>query len=197
MPRSPEQNAVIRDKRRNKILEKTLKLFAYEGYDDISVDDITRAVNCSHGLFYHYFVGKEDVYNALLELKARKYSQYLAPMDQIKKEGGMKGLMLLAAFFEDLQKAPDNALYFEKLTINEDYQMKRADESAKKENLFPTIVKLVKKAQADGEARDGKPEELAHAFIDVVNGAIERRLYAGAEGFVALSKETIISVIAK
>jgi AcrR family transcriptional regulator len=43
MPRSEAQNEVIRDKRRKKILDKSLFLFAIQGFDDITVDDITIA----------------------------------------------------------------------------------------------------------------------------------------------------------
>ena len=40
MPRTPQQNALIRDKRRTKILLKTLKLFAINGFDEVTIDAI-------------------------------------------------------------------------------------------------------------------------------------------------------------
>lgn len=43
MPRTPEKNQIIKDKRRAKILKTSLRLFALEGYNNISVDDITKA----------------------------------------------------------------------------------------------------------------------------------------------------------
>ena len=51
MPRTPEQNRIVKDKRKAKITDKALKLFAEVGYNNISVDQITKAVRCSHGLF--------------------------------------------------------------------------------------------------------------------------------------------------
>ena len=53
MPRTAAQNEAIRDKRKDKMMNKTLKLFAIKGFDSITIDDISKASNCAHGRFYH------------------------------------------------------------------------------------------------------------------------------------------------
>ena len=53
MPKSQEQNKAIREKKRQDIKEKALRLFAIQGYDEVSVDDICKNAKCAHGLFYH------------------------------------------------------------------------------------------------------------------------------------------------
>ena len=112
MPRSPEQCAVIRDRRRNKILEKSLHLFALKGFDEVSVDDIMSATNCSHGLFYHYFSGKEDIYNALMKEKEERYQGYLIPREEIIKAGGLAGITILCQYCEKLINADDDLVCF-------------------------------------------------------------------------------------
>ena len=67
MPRTPEQNRIVKDRRKSKITEKALKIFANMDYRDVSVDTITKAVRCSHGLFYHYFDSKEDIFNYIID----------------------------------------------------------------------------------------------------------------------------------
>ena len=62
MPRTAEQNNAIKDKRREKILQSSLRVFANANYDKVAIDDINKASHCSHGLFYHYFVSKEAVF---------------------------------------------------------------------------------------------------------------------------------------
>lgn len=197
MPRSPEQNAIIRDKRRTKILDKTLKLYALEGFDAIAVDDITHATNCSHGLFYHYFNDKEDVYNALLEYEGIKYAQFALPLEEAEKLGGLKGIELIAKHFEGLVGAPDGAFYFAKLHCCEEFKMNRADAKVKKIGLCPRLVKLIEAGQKAGEIKAGDPEELAHAFIDLANGAVERRIYSAAAKEVAIKAELLLSVLKK
>ena len=60
MPRSPEQNQIVKDRRKAKLLDNALKVFAIKGYSNTSIDSITKAARCSHGLFYHYFDSKEE-----------------------------------------------------------------------------------------------------------------------------------------
>ena len=61
-----------------------LRLFANANYGDISVDQIAKAAKCSHGLFYHYFPAKEDMFEALLKEQVLPseaipdYGRYLA-----------------------------------------------------------------------------------------------------------------------
>jgi AcrR family transcriptional regulator len=46
--------------------------------------------NCSHGLFYHYFTGKEDIFNALMKLKEEKYKDALIPQTKALDAGGIR-----------------------------------------------------------------------------------------------------------
>ena len=85
MPRRAAQNEAIRDKRKDKMMNKTLKLFAIKGFDSITIDDISKASNCAHGLFYHYFDVKEDLYNAIVTLYETKYASKLLNYDEIEK----------------------------------------------------------------------------------------------------------------
>ena len=53
------QNAAQKTKR--KIVEAGEKLIAEKGFDNVSVEDITRASGVAKGTFYTYFKRKEDV----------------------------------------------------------------------------------------------------------------------------------------
>lgn len=48
-------------RKRDRVVEAALQLFAERGYDQVSVDDIIAATGTSKGTFYHYFKGKEDI----------------------------------------------------------------------------------------------------------------------------------------
>ena len=67
MPRTGEANALLKDERKESIMDAALRLFSISGYDTITINDITKAAHCSHGLFYHYFASKEELFHAIME----------------------------------------------------------------------------------------------------------------------------------
>lgn len=67
MARTEEQFKQIRDQRCEEISAAALKIFAKRGFYGAKVSDITSSINLSHGLLYHYFKSKEDIYISLIE----------------------------------------------------------------------------------------------------------------------------------
>ncbi len=70
MPRtvkSPEE-------RRRELLATAMRLFAEEGYDNVSVRAVARAAGVAPGLAYHYFDSKQNLFAAAIE----DYSQRCA-----------------------------------------------------------------------------------------------------------------------
>lgn len=63
MPRTFKQNKELKDLRKKEILDKSLILFATMGIKSVTMDQISKFVGCSHGLLYHYFSSKEDLFN--------------------------------------------------------------------------------------------------------------------------------------
>lgn len=48
-------------KKRQRMIETALEMFAKYGYENVSVDDIIAATKTSKGTFYHYFSGKDEI----------------------------------------------------------------------------------------------------------------------------------------
>ncbi len=46
---------------RNSIIEKTILLFKEKGYDNVSVEEITRKVGIAKGTFYNFFPSKKEI----------------------------------------------------------------------------------------------------------------------------------------
>lgn len=79
MPRSTKENAELREARRRHILDAALRVFAAKGLARAKVADIAREANFSHGLLYHYFAGKEAVFEALVAEVMERVDADLAP----------------------------------------------------------------------------------------------------------------------
>lgn len=197
MPRTPEQNANIRDKRKAKIMKKALKLFAINGFDNVTVDDITEAANCSHGLFYHYFGTREDIYNELMKVKQEHYSKYDAPLAEAFKAGGKKGLDILCDYLETMNSANEDAIYYSRLKIISNFATKTKESTLIGYDYLDGITNLIKQGQADGTVRDGDAKQIALMFLDFANGISFRRLFAEENEFDLVSASLIKSFFDK
>jgi AcrR family transcriptional regulator len=120
MPRTEEQNRKIRDERQEQIQRAALKVFARRGMAAAKIGDIAKEAGLSHGLVYHYFASKEEVFTTLVR-KALEGSSLVVqyakmqpgtPLDQmrwltqnilqsVEGEGAHLFLLMTQAFTSD------------------------------------------------------------------------------------------------
>ena len=62
-----KKKAVSPQDRREQIVLGALKVFCKKGYDGATINDIVKQAECSHGLFYHYFKSKKEIFDAVAE----------------------------------------------------------------------------------------------------------------------------------
>lgn len=67
-PRTPEQYHIIREGRRQEIIEAAFHLFAENGFKSTKISDITTKAGISKGLFYNYFKDKQEVLEEVSKL---------------------------------------------------------------------------------------------------------------------------------
>lgn len=70
MPRAETQGAESAASR-ERIVTAGLKVFCEKGYENATVDDIARKAECSHGLFYHYFKNKQEIFDEIVKKSGR------------------------------------------------------------------------------------------------------------------------------
>jgi AcrR family transcriptional regulator len=63
--------------KKNEILEKSLELFATQGYFGTSMDDIAKAVGIKKASLYSHFPGKESIFTAVFDAVLADYSAFL------------------------------------------------------------------------------------------------------------------------
>ena len=61
--------------RRRELLTCAMKLFAEEGYDNVSVRAVARAAGVAPGLAYHYFDSKQNMFDAAIEEYSRRCAE--------------------------------------------------------------------------------------------------------------------------
>jgi len=80
-----EKNTIlsVKEKRREEILLGALKVFCEKGYSGATVNDIVNKVGCSHGLFYHYFKSKKDIFDDVCSFRGRNMIDFME--EQLKE----------------------------------------------------------------------------------------------------------------
>lgn len=65
---------------KRKIIEEALKLFAEKGYSDVYVGDIAKAVGIKAPSLYKHFKGKQEIFEAMLDMLKESYAKQAASM---------------------------------------------------------------------------------------------------------------------
>ena len=178
MPRTPEQNRIVKDRRKSKITEKALKIFANMDYRDVSVDTITKAVRCSHGLFYHYFDSKEDIFNYIIDEIVLENSS-LFPIEKANEIGGTKGLKILTSHYSSLINATNHDLYCLKIMldlIDVSEIPSNLKKIVKENDLKKCLISLIKTSQEEGNAIAGDPTSIAKAMTLLIKEEIKTNM---------------------
>lgn len=68
------------DERRQQLIGVALELFSHRAPDEVSIDEIAAAAGISRPLVYHYFPGKQSLYEAALRRAADELAvRFLEP----------------------------------------------------------------------------------------------------------------------
>ncbi len=65
------------DMRKNDLIISALKMFCKKGYHSTTINDIVKKAKCSHGLFYHYFKNKKELFDAVCETRGKHMMFFL------------------------------------------------------------------------------------------------------------------------
>ena len=198
MPRTAEQNRVIRDKRKAKITERGIEFFAIFGPEEVVVDDITKSLGCSHGLFYHYFENTEELYAYIPEhvAEAPRLQPYRLPFDEIRALPIKEGILRLAEYINTVTTGTDLAVFVLKVYV-ENVKSLSTFKAPSGHSYYEGLIDYIKRGQKEGVVVDGEPEEVARSFIDFLNGIVDRRILTKRKDYVPLPKELIAHALLK
>ncbi len=82
MPRTPEENERVKQKKKEQVLMAGLEVFAEKGLTAAKMSDIAKKAGVSYGLVYNYFTSKEQI---IIELVNNGLSSIQELIDEIKK----------------------------------------------------------------------------------------------------------------
>lgn len=197
-PRNEEQNEMIKDERREQILSAALKVFGAKGFAAAKIGDIAARANLSHGLVYHYFKSKEEIFYTLVKRAMDTSTQSLrmvesAPLSPIEKVRQTAKYIL--GGIEDYQ---DSAHYF--LIVMHASVMEDTNEEHKKLMSVSGIAidimaNIIAEGQKAGEIAKGDPFDMSLAFFAAIQGLALYKLTV--KGFHMPDPEILVNMVKK
>ena len=197
-PRNEEQNEIIKDERREQILSAALKAFATKGFAATKISDIVARAGMSHGLVYHYFKSKEEIFYALLQLAMETSSQSVETVEALPIPPIEKVRQTARYILGGIESYADSAYYF--MIVMHASVMENTDERHKaliaSSNIsIQAMERIMKAGQAAGEMVDGNALDMSIAFFAAIQGLALYKLTV--ENFRMPDPELLVNMIKK
>lgn len=170
MPRTKEANELVKNKRKQLILDTALRLFCLNGYDNVTMDQIAKEAKISHGLIYHYFKDKTDVLGHLTEAGKSRLNESL--IDEPSKDlKGKDYFENMTNFIFDCCKKGEEYVYYMYLFLTFRFSIKEYQEYSHLK-FFQKFEDEFKYAQEKGEFEEGNPKEFITCYFILLQSIV-------------------------
>ena len=152
---NPEESPSLREKKKietkNKIFEVSGRLFKKKGFDNVTVDEITKEAGIAKGTFFNYFPTKLSLLRYFEKLKEK------LTYDRVKKETArsipakekIKNIMVFVAKSNEKDKELTKLLVFEYIK----YTGSRAEDEGTSQGFSKVLYHLLGEGARKGEVQ--------------------------------------------
>ena len=200
MPKSKEQFEQIRNERIDIILRCAKDLFALKGYEAVNFDEVTKLAKCSHGLIYHYFKNKEELYEAVLNKIV--YPECRKMFEGIECDKSPKELIsnILDKVLGILSSTDDDSIKTLYLLLNVHLQkglsvVKKNEQG--RTHLYALVEGIISKGIKEKQFKEYDSNELTISLLSLLKGLSFTRIHIGHKRFNCPHKEVIMGILIK
>ncbi len=180
----------LKKEKQDRMINAALKIFALNGYQKASTDDIVKEAGISKGLLFHYFGSKAGVYTFMYEYSSRFMTMELERAVSLRE----KDLFLLLKQMEEAKSVLlSNYPYMQKFLLT---HIDLKDEEIKKSvapyvDKVPQIMGEVMGRADYDRIRDGVDKDLlVRTMYYVTRGLMETALTTGMGPELVLKEAT-------
>ncbi|SRR5579875_3254320 len=196
MPRTEASNQQIRDERREQILQAAIKVFARQGFSAAKIADIAKAAQTSHGLLYHYFDNKEEIFAALIERTTHDLQQFAEAIRMQSGDAWERLTWALTRILQGLRRQPDiYAVMLQELANEAISPELRQLATRPAAILQETLKQLIVEGQAEGRVVAGDPDELAGVLTFCIEGLSVNVLSPYSASVIFPKPETLLRLV--
>ena len=98
--------AVIKESRKDHIIQNAREVFFKKGYAMTAISDICKIAGCSRTTLYSYFESKENLYLAVVKKALQRFLGHFAQLELEGKEGLARVLTAAAGYLDYAGNAP-------------------------------------------------------------------------------------------
>jgi len=171
------------DVRRNELLDVVLRLCVTDGFESLSVEQITAAARVAKGTFYYYFESKEDVLEQLIERFGEQHISYLdAEMSKVAGDAlhRLRAAMDVSTRAWGSPQMKTALPFLMSLFDEQNYTVRQRIYSAWFERARPLYLSLVEQGAREGTFAVTDPEATTDVLltisVDAANRTWERSL---------------------
>ena len=200
MPKTKAQNEQIKLERYNAILDKALYLFAIKGYNAVKIDDIAEVCHCSHGLIYHYFGNKEDLFFDLLDNVVTKKIGEIFDGINVNQNPKLVVTDYVNALLNAIGSSDDRYACSIYLALNLRFQQKdipHPKKFLKGIDVFQAFLNVIEEGKKQGIIYDYDTREMMVTFLSLVKGLSFNRMNFGYKKFICPKSEIILNLLIK
>lgn len=175
-PRQAAQIEQLKGERRRAVLRAARGVFARKGFAAAKIADIAAEAGISHGLVHHYFPGKEALFAAVIKETVEAWESLVEEVRRLPGTPWERLVHLCSRMMQGVCDEPEHLLVIVH-AYSEDAALAVRDGLTRyNRQIDEPLVALIEEAQRDGAVAPGPPEELARAWMAMVNGLAIGRL---------------------
>lgn len=174
MARTKEQNEKMREERKTKIMNASVKMFADRGFFATKIKDIAEEAQMAQGLVYHYYTSKDDVYYDVLHNAFEKMNEAVIGLKKLNASADKKIILAIKEIIKTIEIS-DNFNQIVRIIAkasNSSAIPEKVKEliSENREVSYRVMAEIFEEGQKEGTVVDGEPYALAVTFWCFING---------------------------
>ena len=152
-----------------------LKAFCEKGYESCTIDDIMEKANASHGLFYHYFKNKKEIFDIIIKERKDFIDKETVEKLYLIPDYKEKLSCLTKKLFDNIREDETYSYYFY-FFVSQAFNKRDKKAVFKKETdkVPPHIIleNMFSSGQEKGFYRtDFSPKDLVKLYMSIIKGA--------------------------
>jgi AcrR family transcriptional regulator len=179
------------------ILSACLRLFARQGFEGTSMDEIARMARITKGAVYWHFPGKNALFDAILERIRASWQEKVLRTVNTGTTPTERLEHLFDGYVELFTQDPDRCLFLQRILLGDD-----ATFAPQVARLFRQTARFIAGILEDGQecgqfSREIEPLLTAHTILGGLSGASQQWLANNAMPLTALIREVKTAALAR